>query len=241
MKKYLIPLIVSFLMLLTPVAQAITFDCEYIKPDAWSLQWRENYTQNGKQIEQRVNIVNISPEQAVEIIKSKAPAYNVRRLELLSINGIPWQVYKDEKYGEAIKEALSSYPLQSMPDNKSVVTLYEDIPIVIWRTNNQTPIIEKLAQAPTRISGRIMVPLIGLGFRVDKKGNSIIATSYRNDKIVKLTLGSTKAYVNSVPVKIDVAPIIMKGQVMIPVRFISESMGYKVDWDNSAQRADITL
>lgn len=63
----------------------------------------------------------------------------------------------------------------------------------------------------------------------DKLGNAII-----------LYVGSSKAYVRGAEIQVDsstmaVYPVIKNGRAMIPVRFISENFGAKVDWDGTTR------
>lgn len=50
-----------------------------------------------------------------------------------------------------------------------------------------------------------------------------------------LTIGSNTAYVNGTAETMDVAPRLVNDRTMIPVRFVSEKLGYRVDWDGSSQ------
>lgn len=40
-------------------------------------------------------------------------------------------------------------------------------------------------------------------------------------------------------IKSDVAPFIQKDRTMVPIRFISETLGYKVDWNNEKKLVNI--
>jgi len=51
-----------------------------------------------------------------------------------------------------------------------------------------------------------------------------------NTKIV-LQIGNKKAYVNEEEFTLDVAPIILSGRTMVPLRFVSESLRATVDWE----------
>ncbi|CAM4275853.1 stalk domain-containing protein [Paenibacillus tarimensis] len=54
---------------------------------------------------------------------------------------------------------------------------------------------------------------------------------------VILKLGSKSATVNGEKVKLDVAPIALKGVTYLPLRFVADTMGGQVDWDQPAKRA----
>ncbi len=48
---------------------------------------------------------------------------------------------------------------------------------------------------------------------------------------VELTLNSTIAKVNGVPVALDVAPFATGGRTLVPARFLAETFGYTVNWN----------
>lgn len=56
------------------------------------------------------------------------------------------------------------------------------------------------------------------------------ATFTCNGKIVEVTIGSTTAKVNGVNTTMPTAPYIANNLTMVPTRFISEALGWKVDW-----------
>ncbi|MBQ7661546.1 MAG: copper amine oxidase N-terminal domain-containing protein [Clostridia bacterium] len=56
---------------------------------------------------------------------------------------------------------------------------------------------------------------------------------------VKLTIGQTTAYVNGKAELLDAAPIIEGGRTLMPLRFIAEAMGAKVDWSAATSTATL--
>lgn len=48
---------------------------------------------------------------------------------------------------------------------------------------------------------------------------------------IKLKIGSKVAYINNEPIELDVPPKIENGRTLVPIRFISENLGYDVEWD----------
>ncbi|MBQ9429840.1 MAG: copper amine oxidase N-terminal domain-containing protein [Clostridia bacterium] len=57
---------------------------------------------------------------------------------------------------------------------------------------------------------------------------------------VKLTIGSTTAYVNGQAQTLDVAPVIENSRTLMPLRFIAEAMGASVEWDGATGTATLT-
>ncbi len=66
------------------------------------------------------------------------------------------------------------------------------------------------------------------------------ATLTLGEDIIRLTIGSTTAYVNDEAHTLDVAPIVVNDRTMLPIRFIAESFQFDVAWDNAAREVQIT-
>ena len=74
--------------------------------------------------------------------------------------------------------------------------------------------------------------------------------NWNNDtKTITITLGSNKvemtvdsktAYFNNKAQTLYVAPVILNGRTMLPARFIAESFGFDVNWDNDTKTISIT-
>ncbi|MGI6751388.1 MAG: N-acetylmuramoyl-L-alanine amidase [Anaerovoracaceae bacterium] len=58
---------------------------------------------------------------------------------------------------------------------------------------------------------------------------------------VQLTIGSKEGLVNGVKRIMDVPARIVKNRTMIPVRFVSESLGCEVDWDDTTRTVIVNL
>lgn len=68
---------------------------------------------------------------------------------------------------------------------------------------------------------------------INSENEKIIIRLRKDDKII---------YINDKPLVMDVAPIeIPPGRIMVPVRFVSEGLGAKVDWIATTETAYITL
>ncbi len=87
---------------------------------------------------------------------------------------------------------------------------------------------------PTAIQGRVLVPLRGvfeqLGATVDFDARTQHIVAVRGSQSVELTLGSRQARVNDTPRLLDVAAFTINGRTMVPLRFVSESLGATVQW-----------
>src|SRR5262245_15193518 len=85
---------------------------------------------------------------------------------------------------------------------------------------------------PNVIQGRVLVPLRGvfekLGATVDYDGRTQHIIAVRGEQTVELTLGSRQARINGKPALLDVPAFTIGDRTMVPLRFISESLGASV-------------
>lgn len=94
-----------------------------------------------------------------------------------------------------------------------------------------------LKEAPFIYKGRVLVPVrfvsevLGAVVNWDKVFKIVIISL--NNKIVRLQVGNHTADAGDGKiVKLDVAPVIKDGTTFVPIRFISEALGAKVEWDS---------
>lgn len=117
--------------------------------------------------------------------------------------------------------------------NSANVVASNTIPIYV-NDNILTPDVN-----PYIANNRTFVPIRFIGEALNASSiqwnnKSKIATLTFNDTIIKLPIGSNTITVNNIHYKID-APISLKsGRTFVPVRFISEILGYNVQWINSS-------
>jgi len=97
--------------------------------------------------------------------------------------------------------------------------------------------------APFIDKGRTFVPFrfIGeslgaqVGYTTDSSGR-VATVSYKlGSTSITLYIGSKNAIVNGKTVKLDVPPQIVQGRTVVPIRFVTEALGCKVDWDGEKQ------
>ncbi|CAM3351701.1 copper amine oxidase N-terminal domain-containing protein [Paenibacillus lupini] len=97
--------------------------------------------------------------------------------------------------------------------------------------------------APFEKSGTTMVPLSvitkAFGAKLKLQDNKIITLTY-NDKTVVVTIGSKTVKVNGKNQTVAVAPVIIKGTTMVPVRVIVEAFGAKIGRDKKTNEIVIT-
>ena len=122
-----------------------------------------------------------------------------------------------------------------------VVSLQIDNPILEYNgtkysidDNNTTP-IEK--------NGRTLVPIRSVieafGGDVSWNGDTRTATLKMDGDTVSLTIGSNTGYLNGVGQYLDVAPEIINGRTMLPIRFVAESFNLGVAWEGDTRTVTI--
>lgn len=78
-----------------------------------------------------------------------------------------------------------------------------------------------------------------LGGTVQNSNNGETTIIYAENTI-KFTANSNVAIVNGNEVILDATPIIANDTAMLPIRFIAESFGFSVEWDEAIQKVTIT-
>lgn len=97
---------------------------------------------------------------------------------------------------------------------------------------------------PVQKNNTTLVPfrVIGenLGAKVEwvEAKKQVVLTNEKNT--IRLTLGSKNALINGEDKSLTAAPEMIKGTVMVPVRFVSENLDADVKWDNDTKTVYIT-
>lgn len=89
---------------------------------------------------------------------------------------------------------------------------------------------------PTIVNDRTLVPFRALlekmGAEVEWNAEEKSVVSKMNGQDIKLVIDSDKAILNGQEVTLDAPAMIKDGRTMIPLRFVSENLGYKVNFQN---------
>ncbi|MBR6399750.1 MAG: copper amine oxidase N-terminal domain-containing protein [Firmicutes bacterium] len=80
----------------------------------------------------------------------------------------------------------------------------------------------------------------GLGAKVDWDNDKKLVTAEKGGVEIKLTIGEETALVNGEENKLLVPAEIKNSRTMVPLRFVSEALGAKVDWDGETKTITIT-
>jgi len=96
---------------------------------------------------------------------------------------------------------------------------------------------------PFQVMNRTMVPMRSifeaLGANVQWNDSTQTVTARRDATDVQLTIGETDAQVNGQTVALEVPAMIRRGSTMVPLRFVSESLGADVSWSGATQTVSI--
>lgn len=125
-------------------------------------------------------------------------------------------------------------------ENK-VITLSINNPAI---TVDDTEIQIENGASPIVVSNRTLLPVRTI---IETMGGSVVwddssktaILHYQNNEI-KITINNTTAYVNGEEKALDVTPIVVNEQIMLPIRFIAENFGFSVDWEKQTQTITIT-
>jgi len=94
-------------------------------------------------------------------------------------------------------------------------------------------------QPPIIMGSRVLVPLRGIfekmGATVDWTASTRTVEAARGNTLVVLKIGSRIARVNDRPVTLDVPAMVVRSRTLVPLRFISESLGGRVEWREEAR------
>lgn len=129
-----------------------------------------------------------------------------------------------------------------------IYTLLPQVHVVLHVGKNTYTIngVEKTMDvSATIINSRTMVPIrviseaFGYSVQWDDSQKKVTITGLGHS--IELFNGKPTAYVDGAPMEIDAPPTIVQGTMLVPVRFIVESMGLNVLWDPNLRKVEVTL
>jgi len=147
---------------------------------------------------------------------------------------------KKSKIFRVIASALAFAFISPLVTAPIVVQANENTPSDIQVLLNGQPL--EFDVPPVIVSGRTMVPFRAIfeAFGADvswEPETRQVSAIYQGDDIthIALTINEDVAHINGVPNLLDSVPFIASGRTLVPLRFISESLGADVDWDGAAR------
>lgn len=136
----------------------------------------------------------------------------------------------DEDFPDKIVEGPN--PAAVNPGSKDNVQVYvDDVPVY-----SDVP-------AYVDANSRTMVPIRfiseALGAKVEWDQANQTAIIDLEDKHITLKIGEKQAKINNETVPLDTNAVLKSSRTFVPLRFISEALGYKVNWDQNLYRVYI--
>ncbi len=118
-----------------------------------------------------------------------------------------------------------------------------EVKVVIEGVDDEYPHYLELQAAPIIENGTTLVPVRPLteelGVQLEWDPSAAGITIKSRDKVIHMNLGSHQALINSLPVNMRLAPRIIEESAFVPLRFVSEQLGYFVEystaWNNIQQ------
>jgi hypothetical protein len=80
-------------------------------------------------------------------------------------------------------------------------------------------------------NGENIITVFGFDNNLNATGVTIVLY-FQKEKIIELFVDKKEATINGENILLDVSPFIQNGRTMVPLRFISESMGFEVLWNS---------
>lgn len=130
---------------------------------------------------------------------------------------------------------------QTIGTEKTVVTMQIGNPAMTVNGKGQS--IDAEGTVPVVRDDRTLLPVRafveGIGGSVlwDEAAQTAVL-NYNGDEI-RLTINSRTAYLNNKASELDVTPVIINDRTMLPIRFVAESFGYTVLWNQDTQTVTI--
>ncbi len=120
----------------------------------------------------------------------------------------------------------------TLPGLEKTITVKLDTKIIAFDVN---PIIE---------NGRTLVPIRAffeaMGAKVDWDEQTSTAKITAGRRNIAFTIGSGTALVDGQPQSMDVPPCLYNSRTLVPLRFMSENLGYHVVWDDLTKTVTVT-
>ena len=131
----------------------------------------------------------------------------------------------NSQYGDIIENRNNQYSTFS----REALILFIDVPYVAknyeLKKINAAP---KIVNDSTLVPVRIVTEQMGGDVQWDEQTSEV--SLGLDGRTVKMNIGSTTAWVDGEAINMPVAPIIINGSTMIPIRFFSEQMYLTVNW-----------
>ncbi|MBC7194999.1 MAG: fibronectin type III domain-containing protein, partial [Caldisericia bacterium] len=206
-----------------------------------------------------VNIPNETSESSILI--SGSISDNISGIKYLKINNSNISISLDNKFSYTLNlsEGINNILIEAEDNAGNKISKENKIIKIIKRTtmifqiNNEIMYLDNnpinMEVSPQIIENRTYLPiryiLEPLGANLSWDSDEKKVTIIFNDTLIELWIGKNIAKVNGYYKLIDpenpkVVPMIIQGRTMLPVRFVAENLGCKVEWNPIYQSITIT-
>jgi hypothetical protein len=154
----------------------------------------------------------------------------------------------DEEKGSIPIKVVATAKESGLSANKTIVIIYNPKPkevVIRLRVGLDSALVNSEAislDAPPFIdpsTNRTLVPLRfisqAFGAKVQWDDLTRSVTIKLDNKEIKLQIGNTQASIDGKIAELDQPPIIKNNRTIVPIRFIAESFGAKVQWDGETK------
>jgi hypothetical protein len=138
---------------------------------------------------------------------------------------------------------------------ETVVITYQEPVILKFQIGNKTvyvndePVEIEAAPFVDKASGRTLVPIRivaeSIGAEIGWEGTERKITLTQGDTVIELWIDKPIAKVDGIPTPIDMgspklAPSVVNGRTVLPLRFVAENLGCAIGWDGATQTITLT-
>lgn len=123
-------------------------------------------------------------------------------------------------------------------ENNEIILMIGSRKISVFGREIQNDVAPKIVNDRTMLPIRIVAE--SLGGTVTWNGELQRVTIQKGADVILITIGADTAYVNGTAVKLDAAAFVENGRTYLPLRFISETLGAQVAWNEAEKTVTIT-
>ena len=124
------------------------------------------------------------------------------------------------------------------------LTLSMQVENPVMTVNGTEKTIDENGSAPVIKDGRTLLPIRAvveeMGGSVSWDGTEKKTEITLDETTAELVVDSAIAKINGEEKTLDVAPTVINGRTMLPIRFIAESFGFDVAWDEASRTVTVT-
>jgi len=148
-------------------------------------------------------------------------------------------------YGKSVTDSVSDAiqycnksSTVSQPSSVNLIFYINKTSYIVNGENKSMDVAPYMKSNRTYLPARFVAEALNATVTWDEATKTVLISDETNS--LKLTIGSKTAYLNGAMKTLDVAPEITNGRTCLPIRFVAESLGAKVMWNQNNQSVLIT-